>query len=101
MAELKILSNYIYLKRPTFIYENEKSFWVQPTEFVCPIHIMKGRVEYKELHIQKKVVCGFEQFEAKHSLILFLITGKDIEIQFEDEDAYKVALERLEHEFLF
>ena len=101
MAELKILGQYIYLKRPTFVYEHEKPFWVRPTEFINPINIMKGRVEYKEYCIKKEVVCGFEQFEAKHCLMLLLTTGKEIEIQFEDEDAYRVALDRLEKEFLF
>lgn len=100
MAELKTLGDYMYLKRPTFVYEHDKPFWVRPTEFLCPIHIMKGRTEYKELYIQKKIICGFEQFEAKHSLTLFLLTEKDIEIQFEDEEAYRVALECLKQEFL-
>jgi hypothetical protein len=101
MAELKRVGNYFCVKVPTVVYSWEKPFWVKPTETIGPINLSKYSVEYKIKYIQKDCVVGFEQFDTKHTLTLYCAGCKDIEIQFEDEEAYKNGVTALEHELLF
>jgi hypothetical protein len=101
MAELKRVGNYFCVKVPTVVYSWEKPFWVKPTGIVGGLDLSNFTVEYKIKYIQKEVVVGFEQFDAKHTLILYCAGGKDIEIQFEAEEAYKDGVLALEHELLY
>jgi hypothetical protein len=101
MAELKRVGNYFCVKVPTVVYSWEKPFWVKPTETIGPINLSKYSVEYKIKYIQKECVVGFEQFDAKHTLTLCCAGGKDIEIQFENEEAYKNGVTALEQELLY
>ena len=101
MTVVKVCGEYIYINYPTIVYDWEPAFWKKPSDIVGALNLQNKQVVYKTVYIQKKVFCGFEQFDAKHSLTLFFTTGKEISVQFEDEDAYKSAITTLEHEFLY